>query len=413
MLLHLPFSRRLAIVAAALLLTSAAHAQTQAGKLVIVGGALENSNRDVWNAFIDAAHGDGPFVIISAASDSPQSSGDSARSALIGHGLDAERIQLAKLAVTDDQSTDDVDESQWAENGEDALTAALLASAAAVWFTGGDQARIAEVMLNEDGSPRPALIALKQAHFGGTVIGGTSAGAAIMSQTMIIAGDTMTTLVGGAGVMLETGAGLHFFKDGVIDQHFDTRARLGRLVAALMQLPDDQRRIGFGVDEDTALIASADGSLSVAGAGYVTVVDARAARRTLTDRWAVENLTIHLISPGDHMDHQTLALRPAAWKSATIGNEYVKNASAGGGGMAASGQMLPDVIGEGLVDNGQARQTSRFSFNDEGDGVLYRFTQLDQSAGFWGRGPNGVGRYTIANIRFDIEPVRMTLETAP
>ena len=75
--------------------------------------------------------------------------------------------------------------------------------------------------------------------------------------------------------------------------------------------------------------------------------------------------------------------------------------------MAVQGQSLPDVIGEGLVDNAESRTVERISFDGEGRGTGYVFTQSKASAGFWGRGPDGRGRYTIANVRYDIVPVAL------
>ncbi|MEM1088227.1 MAG: cyanophycinase [Pseudomonadota bacterium] len=387
--------------------------EPQTGSLIIAGGALARATEDVWRSFINSARTEGPVVIIPSASGSPVESAASARETLMTHGVPDSRIHVAKLAKLDDRSTPRVNEARWASNYDDPDTIALLESASAIWFTGGDQSRTTDLLI-KDGTDTPALKAIRAASAKGTPIGGTSAGAAIMSERMLLQGDSLSALTGSReGESIKTGRGLGFFPYGLVDQHFGERARLGRLVAALAGEPDPAKRLGFGVDENTALIVSPQGKASVGGTGYITIVDARQATFTIVqnDRLKVTGLTLHLIAAGDTLDLTTLTLDPADWKKPTVGNEYIENPFPGGGGMALQGQMLADVIGEGLVDNESADTVDRISFDGTGRGVAYAFTQLPQSAGFWGRGPGGEGRYAIANVRFDIVPVNLTMET--
>lgn len=405
-----------ALVAALTGLTACAEPapdEPQTGPLIIAGGALARDKEDVWRSFIDSARPEGSFIIIPSASGSPAESAASARETLMTYGVSETRIGVAKLAKLDDRSTPRVNEARWASNYDDPDTVALLQSASAIWFTGGDQSRTTDILV-KDGADTPALAAIRRASANGTPIGGTSAGAAIMSERMLLQGDSLSALTGSTeGEPIKTGTGLGFFPYGLVDQHFGERARLGRLVAALASEPDSAKRLGFGVDENTALIVSPEGKASVGGSGYITIVDARQAAFTTlqSDRLKVTGLTLHLIAAGDTLDLTTLTLDPADWKKPTVGNEYIENPLPGGGGMALQGQMLVDVIGDGLVDNESAGTVDRISFDGTGRGVAYAFTQLPQSAGFWGRGPDGEGRYAIANVRFDIVPVNLTMET--
>lgn len=399
--------RALFSVGLAALLCGPAQAQ-----LVIAGGGLSSDTQDVWQAFIDQAKSDGDFVIVPSASGSPALSAASVRDTLIRYGVTADRISVAPLAVRDDRTTDDVDEAKWKANAKSDRVAEQLRSASAIWFTGGDQSRTT-ALLNPKGKDSTALTAIREAHAAGTVIGGTSAGAAIMSEVMILQGDSLPTLIGSKqGERLKLGDGLGFLEYGLVDQHFGERARLGRLAVALAQQSDPHNRIGFGIDEDTALIERADGSLSVAGSGYVTILDARAATaKRVKGQAQISGLSLHMAAAGDGIDPDTLTLTPADWKSATVGDEYVRSAAPAGGGMAVPGQMLQDVVGNGLVDNAQSQTVERISFDGKGRGVGFVFTQDKTSEGYWGRGPDGAGRYTIANVRFDIVPVALTLDT--
>ena len=381
-------------------------------QLVIAGGGLEADTKDVWQAFIKQAKGDGDFVIVPSASGSPAQSGQSVVDTLLSYGVAKNRVTVAPLALLDDRITPDVDESDWRHNIDDPEVIEQLGEASAIWFTGGDQLRTTELFLPE-GQESAALHAVRRAQKRGVPIGGTSAGAAIMSRSMIARGDTLTALTGSdSGEPLRIEDGLGFFPSGLVDQHFGERARLGRLAVALGRIEDQTQRIGFGIDENTALITKTDGTVSVAGTGYVTILDGRNANfREQDGRVQISGLMLHLMSASDQINLDSLSVTAAYWKSPTVGDEYVEAALPGGGGMAVQGQALQDVIGEGLIDNAESQSVERISFDASGRGVGYLFRQSEASSGFWGRGPDGSGRYTIANIAFDIIPVDLSMTT--
>ena len=116
------------------------------------------------------------------------------------------------------------------------------------------------------GTPVAQLIRKRNA--AGVTVGGTSAGASILSEHMIAFGDEGSSVIAGS-VRLAPGLGLT--NRFVIDQHFRERDRLGRLITALAYNPF---AIGIGLDEDTAVFIGPDEVLEVEGSGGVTVVDA-------------------------------------------------------------------------------------------------------------------------------------------
>jgi cyanophycinase len=147
----------------------------------------------------------------------------------------------------------------------DASNASLLekvTNATGVFFTGGNQLKLATVL---GGTPMAALLRARFA--GGMPVGGTSAGAAFLSDHMIAFGEEGKTP---RTAMVTTVAGLGLTERFIIDQHFRERDRLGRLVTAVAYNPF---MIGLGVDEDTAAFISPDDILHVVGTGAVTVVD--------------------------------------------------------------------------------------------------------------------------------------------
>lgn len=142
-----------------------------------------------------------------------------------------------------------------------------LAKATGIFMTGGDQSKIVSILHGT-----ASLRAIVTAYERGATIGGTSAGAAAMSDPMIAGG------IGGLlarSRMVKLSQGLGLTTSLLIDQHFQQRKRLGRLLTGVLSYP---QMIGVGVDEDTAALVTADGQLSVIGRGTVTIVDASEAR---------------------------------------------------------------------------------------------------------------------------------------
>lgn len=414
-----PQRPHLLAMAGALALTGAATADP--GTLVIAGGALDPGNAPVFDAFIEAAGGvEARFVILPTASGYPAGSAADFAAALQSYGVAPANITRVDLAVMDDPDTDDVDESEWAGNARNPAQIAPIETADAIWFTGGDQARIAAALIEADGRDTPMLAALRGRLAAGAVIGGTSAGAAMMSPVMIVRGETLPALLE-APIALPEGVeapetdrlvlarGLGFFPYGLTDQHFGERARLGRLARAVVTVEASLRH-GFGVDENTAMVIDlAEHRLTALGAGSVTILDARDAETADLDGAArIEDLVLHLLSDGDQLDLETDSLALPGYKSATVGEEYYDQAVVSGGGMAVAGGSLRTVLGDALLDNAASSRIERVSFTGE-TGVIYRFVQTQDSAGYWGRAQDGEAKFTAAGVRFDIAPVRLTV----
>jgi cyanophycinase len=134
--------------------------------------------------------------------------------------------------------------------------------ASGIFFTGGNQLRLTTLL---GGTPVAKLI--RAANARGVTVGGTSAGASILSEHMIAAGDEGSAVIAGS-VRLAPGLGLT--NRFIIDQHFRQRDRFGRLLTALAYNPF---AIGIGLDEDTAAFIGPDETLEVEGSGGVTIVD--------------------------------------------------------------------------------------------------------------------------------------------
>ena len=155
------------------------------------------------------------------------------------------------------------------------------------------------------------LEAVRRRYRAGAVVGGTSAGAAVMSDSMLTgnqwrAGEDTVGYHGDeyprvARRAVEVVAGFGLLPRAVVDQHFLRRERQNRLLSVVLERP---ALLGVGIDESTALLVRLDGRWSVLGESAVLVVDARSAR--ITDPRApvlgAAGLRVHLLPAGSTYD---------------------------------------------------------------------------------------------------------------
>ncbi|HPE69981.1 MAG TPA: cyanophycinase [Thermotogota bacterium] len=393
-----------------------------AGNLVIVGGGLLPQNEVVYGKFLELAQAfrgrDREQLVIGivpAGSADPVYSAESYIADFVSYGALEQNCHVLPLAVKDDRDTDE-DESLWADNGNSPKIAAQVLECDAIWFVGGDQTRYMRVLLDADGKPTPVLQAIWQVYSEGAVLGGTSAGAAIMSDPMLSGGTGYGALAQGVTYEDNYGIegdnrvfltpGLGFFPGVLVDQHFSQRARLGRLVVACA---DQGISLGFGIDEDTALVVyNSEGSVQAIGEGGVTIVDMREAQWSVEPSWKVENARISLIEKGDRYSLQDGSFSLIDVRDTTLGYEYY-DADPSHSEMNSN---LKDILTLKLIDN-LSEQVDCFTFEwdgtEQGSGFLFRFSQDANSEGFWGK-INGKETYAVLNVRMDILPFRMKVE---
>lgn len=283
-----------------------------AGDLVIAGGALASHADDVFNIFIELAGGTSArFAVLCAASGKPAASFSNFASKLEALGIPRTHIELLEVSPV----VPGWERGAWAES-----EIRKLASADGLWMTGGDQSRITASLFSKLGDnslqTSPLLDLLRERNSvshadGGIAVGGSSAGAAVMSDPMICAGTSLGALNlplsdkpgdGEISDALCLAPGLGLFREGIVDQHFDTRARFARLLTAAMTEPREQRRLAFGIAEDTALIQQGSAqTLSVVGKGGVFVIDTRVAERSqLADgKSEITGGIFHYLTEGD------------------------------------------------------------------------------------------------------------------
>ncbi|MFC7367476.1 MULTISPECIES: cyanophycinase [Vreelandella] len=406
----------------ALMSSQAAFADSP-GALIIAGGFLQESHEDVFQAVINPVDKPAEEIrlgVVPAATGNISGNYDKIVEAFSRLGLSEDNIRLLPLAVNDDKRTEDVDESEWADNGRDEELAASIDELDAIWFLGGDQTRITAVLLEEDGSDTPVLAAIRDFHSRGGVLAGTSAGAAIMSSTMLAGGDSKGALFQGFSDDYESmnnqeygpavvRPGLGFFEAGLIDQHFDRKARLGRLLTVMLEHEGGQP-LGVGIDEGTALIVD-NGEWQVAGRGGITLVDtSETTRPTSGFPITVENVRLSYLLPGDRYQPESgeYHVREGAYE--TLGSEYFEVPVSLQSGLFSANRNLQELIGFDLLDNSATEQVTSLLIGDDNQALRIVFTQDEQTQGYWSQDMT-LDIYSFENVRMDLEPLRVEIHT--
>jgi cyanophycinase len=243
----------------------------RAGALVIVGGG--GTTAPILARALELAAGPRTKVVVLPQASSVERRGEeSAQMWRDAGAAEARVVEFADLAAA-----------------QDAIRGADL-----VWIGGGDQNRFMKEAL-EAGLAE----LLVERHRAGAVFGGTSAGAAVMTQRMIT-GDPENAVerLAPGSVGLDRGLGL--LPGALVDQHFVVRRRNNRLLSAVLERPAE---VGFGIDERTALIVLPE-RFEVLGEGPVVVFDAREAQVAAQDSgpvWSTRGVKLSVLRQGDSL----------------------------------------------------------------------------------------------------------------
>ncbi|MDZ4191822.1 MAG: cyanophycinase [Pseudomonas sp.] len=403
--------RNLRGLLAALLLCGSADPVMADGNLLAVGGMLRASNSLVYEKLIELAGGaqQARIAIMPTASGSLGSS-KRFQAELEALGVPAEHIRIVGI-----------DRHNYQDTMNDPAVVAPLREASAVWFVGGDQARIARALFNADGSPSLAMQAVQAIYDKGGVVAGTSAGASILGARMPTAyGVVMDTLdfgvataEGRRGTALLRGAGL--FTAGVIDQHFDkieetSSGRAARMASYLLEQPAPGK--GFGLDTNTAMWIKPSGELEVLGEGYLTIMDPAAAKKSFgLYGTRIDDMRLAMLGHGDRYDLASGEIRPDAGKQPIEpGNEYL-----------VGNRLLTDLsavsainraVLYGLADNTASRQLGLMTRYNPANGYHYGYrfefsTRADVAA--HSRFHDSQTNYSVSGVRLDIRPVTADL----
>ena len=252
------------------------------GNLIIIGGHEDkNGNSEILRQVADRV-GSGKLVVATVGSQEPEEMWKDYKK-VFGE-LGVKRVEHLHVESRDEAL--------------DEKNAKVLDGATVVFFTGGDQLRITSQL-----GDTLVYQKLHDMYERGGTIAGTSAGASVMSGTMLVAGGQEGSPRLGDLIRMAPGFGM--IHDVIIDQHFAERGRLSRLVAAVSQNP---AHLGIGIDEDTAILVQDETEFQVIGKGAVYVVDgARTSYSNVADEQedrtlSVYDVKLHLLSEGSCFD---------------------------------------------------------------------------------------------------------------
>ncbi len=376
------------------------------GPVVPLGGSVRFENPVVWKRLVELAGGPGArFAVMSMAAGRPDRAAGLAQRALERAGARTEWVAVAP-AIKDQDLAAAVRDPQWIQ---------MVSRSQAVFFTGGAQARIVDT-LRPGGQDSPLLQAVLALQARGGLIAGTSAGAAIMSQTMFRDAPFVTSVLKGIlrrGVEFEKGLG--FAPDGLfIDQHFLKRGRVGRMIPLMLTTGD---RLGLGVDEDSAALIH-DGEVEMLAGRGALLVELHAARQRLENgALSLQGARLSLLEPGDRFNLETGRLSPSEAKLAAPVAFRAPNFDP----TFEFDRYFMDILGDyaiadamiQLVDGPkpQVRGLAHSAIPRPGDtrpdlGFEFILTR-DEHTRAWAPLGTGGDPYTIERVRLDIRPVRI------
>jgi cyanophycinase len=266
------------------------------GTLFIVGGGPRPPQ--MMQQFIELAGGRGKARILVF----PMATADTGT----GPALAAEMRRLGAVSAWSVPAT-----RAQADSASGSVVAAV-DSATGIWFAGGDQNRIMRAI-----GGTPVERAIKRRYQGGAVVGGTSAGAAVMSATMLtgderrpggarpLAQDSRDAFVTIDRANVVTTPGLGLLPGAIVDQHFLRRRRHNRLMSLVLERPE---RFGVGVDESTVLVIEPSGRWRVIGESSVVVYDGRLAYVTKQGPLGGTGVAVHVLPAGSTYDPRTNAV---------------------------------------------------------------------------------------------------------
>lgn len=253
------------------------------GKLLVIGGAEDKEGPClILRRFLQLAGGDKATVaIVTTATKQPHEVAEKYSHLFLRLGI----FKVVHLNISDRSAAHS---PQMIDN---------LAHVSGIFLTGGDQLRLTSIL---GGTPVGGAIhtALRQ----GTVLAGTSAGAAAMTDIMIVSGREESAPKRSS---VRLAPGLGFLEEVVVDQHFAERGRIGRLLAVVAQNP---YILGLGLDEDTAVECDPAGFFTVIGSGACTVVDgltinySNVSASSMGEPLALTQVTLHVLPAGYSFD---------------------------------------------------------------------------------------------------------------
>jgi len=294
----------------------------QCGKAVLAGGEVDNYNSEIYDAFISQASPNGatPYIGVITA----------------GTSLDIAE-STANLIISELKNIYGLKNVVWLpyhpDNGTTCNSTAWnseLNSMTGLYFNGGNSEPMIDCFL-PDGYVSPALSIMRSRYASSSLaLYGSSAGTVILQANPVLQiQDSWNALVYGP---IYASRGMSIFNHGFLDVHFSTRGRHG----AFTRLIWDKKTygtMGFGIDQNTAMVMQDENSFTVAGTAGVYMIDvsvatAGSAYAVNNGRWALENVRVFYLTDGDSYNFNTRTITLARGKAKNAGNDVYAKYSA-------------------------------------------------------------------------------------
>ncbi|MTK13170.1 MAG: cyanophycinase [Clostridiaceae bacterium] len=253
------------------------------GNLIIIGGAEDKKGKkSILKEVCSKLNKEEDMLVVATiASQLPEELGNEYKS--IFENLGVQNIKILNIRERKD--------------AYDSSNIQMIEEASLVFFTGGDQLRITSLI-----GGTPLYLGMKDVYEKGCIFVGTSAGASVMSDTMVVTGPDEESP---KKCTLKMAPGLGLIKGVIIDQHFAQRGRIGRLLVGIAENPQS---LGIGIDEDTAIVVNEEGELKVIGSGAVYIIDgsninySNVSEQYQDEILSIFNVKLHVLKDGDKFD---------------------------------------------------------------------------------------------------------------
>lgn len=251
--------------------------------LVVIGGAEDKDGRkEILNEICNLIDKDKDLLLVATVASEIQEEMEDIYNKVFRE-IGVKNIEFLNI--------DDRSESYLEENIE------LIKDSKLIFFTGGDQLKITSLI-----GGTPLNKTLMDGMQNGKIIVGTSAGASVMSGTMILEGESEESP---KKYSINMCPGLGLIENVVIDQHFSQRGRIGRLLTAIAENPE---YLGIGIDEDTAIVVDERKIIKVIGNGAIYIIDGSLINHTnISEQYrnktlSIFNVKLHVLIKGNRFD---------------------------------------------------------------------------------------------------------------
>lgn len=262
------------------------------GYLIIIGGAEDKSGDSViLKQAPQMLSGNDVLTVLTTATEKPEEVGKNYHEVF-------KRLGVINIEILNINTRENAENERYCE---------LIRKSKCIFMTGGDQLRITSIL-----GGTKAYRELKKLYDEGGIIMGTSAGASVMTSTMVVQGKDNEPA---RKCTLKMAPGLGLLNGVIIDQHFDQRGRFGRLLCGVAENPDV---LGIGIDEDTAIKVYPDLHFEIIGSNAVTVIDGKSIQCSNVSELnpdeilAIMGVTVHALPQGygfDLMERKVLRLK--------------------------------------------------------------------------------------------------------